>query len=92
MKERRKVRNLGSHAQELRAPFRISRAETVIRGCRRCSYPPTGMKNINRSFNMALESSLSATLTFEAEYDAACYRSPETRQALRAFIESRKKN
>ena len=37
-----------------------------------------------RSFNMALESSLSATLTLEAEYDAACYRSPETRQALRA--------
>lgn len=54
-------------------------------------YPPTGMRNIKRSFNMALESSLSATLTLEAEYDAACYRSSETRQALRNFIESRKK-
>jgi enoyl-CoA hydratase len=58
---------------------------------RLASYPPTGMKNIKRSFNMALESSLSATLTLEAEYDAACYRWPETRQALRDFIESRKK-
>ncbi len=58
---------------------------------RMAAYPPTGMKNIKRSFNMALESSLSATLTLEAEYDAACYRSPETRQALRNFIETRKK-
>jgi len=58
---------------------------------RLATYPPTGMKNIKRSFNMALESSLSATLTLEAEYDAACYRSPETRQALRDFIETRKK-
>lgn len=53
-------------------------------------YPPTGMKNIKRSFNVALESSLSAALTLEAEYDAACYRSTETREALRAFIESRR--
>jgi enoyl-CoA hydratase len=58
---------------------------------RLAAYPPTGMKNIKRSFNMALESSLSATLALEAEYDAACYRSPQTRQALRNFIESRKK-
>jgi len=58
---------------------------------RLAAYPPTGMKNIKRSFNVALESSLAATLTLEAEYDAACYRSPETRQALRDFIESRKK-
>ena len=58
---------------------------------RLATYPPTGMKNIKRSFNTALESSLSATLTLEAEYDAACYRSPETRQALRDFIETRKK-
>jgi enoyl-CoA hydratase len=55
------------------------------------AYPPTGMKNIKRSFNVALESSLTAVLTLEAEYDAACYRSPETRKALRDFIESRKK-
>ena len=58
---------------------------------RLAAHPPVGMKNIKRSFNMALESSLSATLTLEAEYDAACYRSPETRQALRDFIETRKK-
>lgn len=58
---------------------------------RLAAYRATGMKNIKRSFNMALESSLSATLTLEAEYDAACYRSPETRQALRDFIEARKK-
>lgn len=55
------------------------------------AYPPTGMRNIKRSFNAALESSLAASLTLEAEYDAACYRSKETRQALREFIESRKK-
>jgi enoyl-CoA hydratase len=55
------------------------------------AYPPTGMKNIKRSFNVALESSLTAVLTLEAEYDAACYRSAETRKALRDFIESRKK-
>lgn len=54
-------------------------------------YPPTGMKNIKRSFNAALEASLASTLTLEAEYDAACYRSKETRQALREFVESRKK-
>jgi hypothetical protein len=50
-----------------------------------------GTKNIKRSFNMALESSLAATLALEAEYDAACYRSPQTPQALRNFIEVRKK-
>ena len=55
------------------------------------AYPPTGMKNIKRCFNMALESSLNATLVLEAEYDAACYRSPETQQALKDFIASRKK-
>jgi enoyl-CoA hydratase/carnithine racemase len=49
------------------------------------------MKNIKRSFNAALEASLASTLTLEAEYDAACYRSTETRQALRDFIESRRK-
>jgi 2-(1,2-epoxy-1,2-dihydrophenyl)acetyl-CoA isomerase len=55
------------------------------------AYPLTGMKNIKRSFNAALEASLSSTLTLEAEYDAACYRSKETRQALRDFIDLRKK-
>ncbi len=55
------------------------------------AYPPTGMKNIKRSFNMALESSLNATLVLEAEYDAACYRSQETQKALQDFIASRKK-
>ena len=49
------------------------------------------MKNIKRSFNAALEASLASTLTLEAEYDDACYRSKETRQALRDFIGSRKK-
>jgi len=60
-------------------------------GQRLGAYPPTGMKNIKRSFNAALEASLASTLTLEAEYDAACYRSTETRQALRDFIESRRK-
>jgi enoyl-CoA hydratase/carnithine racemase len=60
-------------------------------GRRLGAFPPTGMKNIKRSFNAALEASLASTLTLEAEYDAACYRSKETRQALRDFIESRKK-
>jgi len=55
------------------------------------AYPPTGIKNIKRSFNMALESSLNATLVLEAEYDAACYRSPETQKVLKDFIDSRKK-
>lgn len=58
---------------------------------RLASYPPTGMENIKRSFTFAMEASLSNTLTREAEYDAACYRSPETRRALRDFIETRKK-
>lgn len=65
--------------------------DTLALAQQMAAYPPVGMKNIKRSFNMALESSLSATLTLEAEYDAACYRSPETRQALKDFIDSRKK-
>lgn len=72
-------------ADEELEPYALALAQRIG------GYPPTGMKNIKRSFNMALESSLSATLTLEAEYDAACYRSTETRQALRNFIESRKK-
>lgn len=66
-------------------------AVALALGQRLGAYPPTGMKNIKRSFNAALEASLASTLTLEAEYDAACYRSKETRQALRDFIESRKK-
>ena len=39
----------------------------------------------------ALESSLESTLELEAEFDRECYRSVETRQALRDFIKSREK-
>lgn len=67
-------------------------ADTALELAQRiAAFPPVGMKNVKRSFNAALESSLSVTLTLEAEYDAACYRSPETRQALRDFIDSRRK-
>lgn len=66
-------------------------SQALALGQRLGAYPPTGMKNIKRSFNAALEASLSSTLTLEAEYDAGCYRSKETRQALRDFIESRKR-
>jgi enoyl-CoA hydratase len=65
--------------------------EATVLAQRLAAYPSTAIKYIKRSFNMALESSLSATLRLEAEYDAACYRSPDTRQALRNFINVRKK-
>ena len=55
------------------------------------SFPPTGIKNIKRAFNAALESNLESTLELEAQYDNECYRSDETRRALKSFIESRKK-
>lgn len=55
------------------------------------AYPPTGIKNIKRGMNAALESSLEATLELEARLDHECYRSEDTRAALRAFLESRRK-
>ena len=55
------------------------------------AYPPTGVRNIKRGMNAALENSLEATLELEARLDQECYRSDETRAALRAFFESRKK-
>lgn len=55
------------------------------------AYPPTGIKNIKRSFNSALQSSLESSLELEAQFDNECYRSEETRQALREFLESRKR-
>ena len=64
-------------------------AEALTTAHQLAAYPPTGMKNIKRAFNAALESSLASTLSLEAEYDTACYRSKETRAVLRAFIESR---
>lgn len=52
------------------------------------AYPPTGIRNIKRSFNAALECSLESTLELEAEFDRECYRSVETWQTLRDFIKS----
>ena len=54
-------------------------------------FPPTGMKNIKRSFNHALEHDLESTLDLESKLDSQCYQSLETRKALKDFIESRKK-
>jgi enoyl-CoA hydratase len=54
------------------------------------AYPPTGIRNVKQAFNAALHSNLEATLELEAKFDKECYRSAETRQALRDFIESRK--
>lgn len=58
---------------------------------RLAAYPVTGMKNIKRSFNAALENSLESILELEAKFDSECYQSKETRQALRDFIATRKK-
>ena len=55
------------------------------------AFPPTGIRNIKHGMNAALESSLEATLELEARLDLECYRSKETRAALRAFLDSRRK-
>lgn len=55
------------------------------------AYPTTGIRNIKRGMNAALESSLEASLALEAKLDHECYRSEATRVRLRAFLESRGK-
>ena len=55
------------------------------------AYPPTGIRNIKRAMNAALENDLETTLALEAELDHEAYQSDETRASLRAFLESRRK-
>lgn len=55
------------------------------------AYPPTGIRNIKRVLNAGQELNLEAALTLEAQLDIECYHSAETRAALKAFIEARKK-
>lgn len=64
---------------------------TLALATKLAAFPPVGMKNIKHSFNTALEANLASTLELEAKYDSECYQSPETRQALKAFIDSRRK-
>lgn len=54
------------------------------------SFPKTGLRNIKRSFYMAAESNFSSTLMLEEAYDSDCFRSKETQEQLRAFINSRR--
>ncbi len=65
------------------------RARATALAERVAGYPRTGIRNIKRSFTAAAESGLAASLMLEAEYDAACYRDPETRARLQAFIAAR---
>ena len=55
------------------------------------SYPAQGLAFMKRAFYSASESSFSAALALEEEYDVASFSSPETQQALNAFLESRGK-
>lgn len=55
------------------------------------AYPRTGIRNIKHVFNAGLEHDFESALALEEELDNDCYRSTETRAALKAFIESRKK-
>ncbi len=58
---------------------------------RMTGYPQVGLRNIKRAFYAAAESNFAATLALEKAYDSDCYRSPETRQKLAEFVESRRK-
>ena len=53
------------------------------------SYPAQGLAFMKRAFYSATESSFSAALLLEEEYDVASFSSPETQQALNAFLKSR---
>ncbi|MGR3914586.1 MAG: enoyl-CoA hydratase-related protein [Gammaproteobacteria bacterium] len=55
------------------------------------AFPKTGLRNIKRAFYMAAESDFASVLALEETYDSECFRSEETRAALKAFIESRRK-
>ena len=53
-------------------------------------YPQTGIRNIKRSLVNALDSDLENSLVLEAQFDNECYQSNETREALTAFLSSKK--
>lgn len=55
------------------------------------SFPRTGLRNIKRSFHMAADADFMSVLRLEEAYDSDCFRSEDTRTALTAFIESRRK-
>lgn len=66
-------------------------AHVAALAARLAAYPVTGMRNIKRAFTRAEASTLEEMLVIEAEYDTECYRDPETRRNLRAFLDARRK-
>ncbi len=55
------------------------------------TFPKTGLRNIKRSFYLSAELDFASALALEERYDSECFQSEETRAALKAFIESRRK-
>ena len=55
---------------------------------RLCRFPGRGLRNIKRAFHMACDSGFAATLALEQAYDSDCFRSPQTRERLAAFLAS----
>ena len=55
------------------------------------TFPKTGLRNIKRSFYRSAELDFASVLALEERYDSECFQSKETRAALKAFIESRRK-
>lgn len=64
--------------------------ETEALAERIAAFPQTGLRNIKRAFYMAAESNFASTLVLEEAYDADCFRSDDTQEQLRLFIESRR--
>lgn len=54
-------------------------------------YPPAGISNIKRVLLAGLGQDFEAALELEEKLDNECYHSVETRAALKAFLESRRK-
>jgi enoyl-CoA hydratase/carnithine racemase len=67
----------------------IATVETLA--ARMASWPKTGLAHIKRAFHTASESNFADALRMEVDLDVACFADPETRAALAAFLESRKK-
>lgn len=65
--------------------------EAVLLAQQIAASPPTGIGNIKRVFVAGLENDFETALALEEKLDNECYHSAETRAALKAFIESRKK-
>jgi enoyl-CoA hydratase/carnithine racemase len=53
-------------------------------------YPRVGVEWTKRGFHRALESDFAAAMGSELEAEVACFRSPDTRERLRAFAERKR--